>query len=181
MPPLPVENRCGHFMPIAKTPCVRPFGHDGQHYSLTAYTKRRSGSDQWRRDNSESHRKYRREQSRTVHGKAISLLHKAKQRAMEKGIPFDLTLEWVEIELETVLNCGCPYLGIPIRLDTGNPNDPHNPSIDQFYPGAGYTKDNCIIVSYMANKMKQDASPGLVKNLGDNVDRLAWTRFPRRT
>lgn len=114
----------------------------------------------------------------TLNGKARRLLYMARHRAQKANIPFDLTYEWVEAELRSALDNGCPYLGIPIRLD-GGINDPHCPSIDQFYPGAGYTQDNCIIVSYQANRMKSNAQPATVERLGENVAKLRVSRFQK--
>ena len=120
-------------------------------------------------------RRYR----RTLPGKASTLVSGARLRAREKGIPFDLTREWMTAELERAVNDGCPYLGIPIYLDA-KANDPHCPSVDQFDPGAGYTQDNCIVVSYKANTMKQDCPPWLVEKFGENVARLARARSQER-
>lgn len=123
---------------------------------------------------------YFREYHSTVSGKAVRLLYMARHRAQKADIPFDLTREWAEAELRSALANGCPYLGIPIRLD-GGVNDPHCPSIDQFYPGAGYTQDNCIIVSYQANRMKSNAQSLMVEELGRNVAVLRISRFQRRS
>lgn len=131
-------------------------------------------------ENLENQRQYKQEYNavyfRTSNGKAASLIGGARKRARERGLPFDLTQEWVTVELEIAVKNGCPYLKIPIRLDAPQ-NDPHCPSIDQFMPGAGYTQANCLIVSHKANTMKQDAPPEFVKRLGDNVDLLVRTRF----
>jgi hypothetical protein len=112
----------------------------------------------------------------TERGRAVDLLAKAHYRAAKQGLPFDLTLEWVEGELKAALTDGCPYLGIPVYFGKGK-HDPHSPTIDQFIPGAGYIQVNCIIVSHKANSMKNDAPPEFVKRLGDNVDHLSRTRF----
>lgn len=119
---------------------------------------------------------YMREYNSTLDGKARRLLYGARRRAKATGAPCDLTFEWVKGELESALVNGCPYLGIPVRLD-GGLGDPHSPSIDQFNPGAGYTKGNCIIVSFQANKMKSDARPLVVERLGESIARLRVTRF----
>lgn len=119
--------------------------------------------------------------SQTLNGKAVVLLRGARKRAIDNVLPFDLTREWMEAELAFALENGCPYLGVPIYLDVGprsrDPRSWNSPSVDRFYPEAGYTQDNCLIVSLKANTMKQDAAPEFVKMLGDNVDLLSRTRF----
>jgi hypothetical protein len=125
---------------------------------------------------------YQRERYRnnrtTILAKSKDLLYKARRRAVKGGLPFDLTLEWVMAALETAVENGCPYLAIPIRLDC-KANDPHCPSIDQFYPREGYTQNNCVVISFKANVMKNDCPPWLVEKFGRNISHLARTEFRR--
>lgn len=50
----------------------------------------------------------------------------------------------------------CPVLGI--RLEFGKSHCWHLPSLDRFDNDRGYTKDNVRIISYRANKLKNDAT-----------------------
>lgn len=101
------------------------------------------------------------------------MLAGARYRAEKKGLPFDLTVEWAEAELETAVSNGCPYLGIPIHLEAKGTAGPNSPSIDQINPGAGYTPDNCIIVSWRANALKRDATLDELELLACNVARVS--------
>jgi hypothetical protein len=113
---------------------------------------------------------------RTVHGKAVVLLNHAKLRAKRDGLPFALTLEWVEAKLEKAVRHGCPYLGIPIILDAEG-LQPGSPSIDKINPKDGYHPQNCIIVSHKANAMKQNATVEEVALLAENLKVIAEDRF----
>lgn len=116
----------------------------------------------------------KRDYAATLRGRAVILLNSARSRANAKSLPFDLTLEWVEGELEKALANGCPYLGIPITLNkTGRRPGSDSPSIDQIDPGAGYIRDNCIIVSRRANTIKNDATLDELELLTRNVARVS--------
>ena len=79
------------------------------------------------------------------------ILWGAKHRAKKNGIPFDLTEDGLEIpEI-------CPVYGEPFVFGTGNRDD-FSPSIDRISSSKGYTKDNIIIVSWKANRLKNNAT-----------------------
>lgn len=80
------------------------------------------------------------------------VLQGIKQRAAEKGIDFDLTLE--DISNFSV----CPVFGIELKRGEGKPQA-CSPSVDRIDPTKGYTKDNIQILSNKANTMKQNATP----------------------
>lgn len=74
----------------------------------------------------------------------------AKRRAKAKGLSFDLRPEDIVIpEL-------CPVLGIPL-IRGGKARD-NWPSLDRMVPALGYTRDNVRVISYRANRIKNDAS-----------------------
>ena len=108
----------------------------------------------------------------TVQGTARLLFLGVRARARKRGLPFDLTAEWVESELALALENGCPLLGIEITLGTG-PRSPSVPSIDRFRPELGYVQANCWILSFAANNMKHDMTIDFIRK----VAALADTRF----
>jgi len=67
-------------------------------------------------------------------------------------VPFDVTVEDL-LPMPLV----CPILGIPI-YQTPNKTTDNSPSIDKIIVEKGYTKGNTIIVSYLANRLKNDGS-----------------------
>lgn len=93
-------------------------------------------------------------------------LRMAKQRAIKKGMEFNLTEE------DLVVPEYCPLLGIPLQTNKkGAGND--SPSIDRIDSSKGYTKDNVWIISHRANTLKNNATIEelsiLVRNLHKKV------------
>ena len=86
-----------------------------------------------------------------------------KGRARNKGIPFNLTLE----DFENIPDV-CPILGIPLERNFGKGFSSHNsPSMDKIIPERGYVKGNVIIISTLANRIKQDATPEQILKVGN--------------
>ena len=82
------------------------------------------------------------------------MLRRAKSRAKEKGIDFDLEIE--DITIPSI----CPVLGSPIYVTTGKSGGFNNsPSLDKINPDEGYTKGNIMVMSQLANAMKANATP----------------------
>lgn len=79
------------------------------------------------------------------------LLRWAKGRAKAKGIPVDITE--ADIRIPSV----CPVLGIPLFKGTGKLTD-NSPTLDRIDSTGGYTKDNVLVVSARANRIKSDAT-----------------------
>jgi hypothetical protein len=89
----------------------------------------------------------------------------AKTRAKDKELEFDLT----ENYLEQIYRPVCPVLGIPLIMSEGRHN--HNsPSIDRIDPTKGYVQGNVCIISWRANKLKNDASLDELKALVRYLD-----------
>lgn len=88
------------------------------------------------------------------------ILDSARSRAKEKNLPFSLVLEDIKIPKF------CPIFGIklerPFKGRTGNA-----PSLDRIDNTKGYTKDNIIIVSNRANRLKSDSTINELKQLSD--------------
>lgn len=85
---------------------------------------------------------------------AKQLLHNARNNAKKKGQVFDLVLE------DIVIPEYCPLLGIKLIKEEENYTFHHKalPSLDRIDSTKGYTKDNIWVISYLANRMKADAS-----------------------
>lgn len=81
------------------------------------------------------------------------LLHSAKERAKEKGLPFDLVIE------DIVVPEVCPLLGVTLVRSKVKGPRAESPSLDRIEPSKGYVKGNVWVVSYRANAIKQDATP----------------------
>ncbi len=81
-----------------------------------------------------------------------SLIADAKKRAKREGLPFDLTAADIVVpEL-------CPVLGIPLVRGDKVLGD-SSPSLDRITPTLGYVRGNVAVISYRANRIKQNATP----------------------
>ena len=79
------------------------------------------------------------------------MLGAAKVRAKKTGVPFALRPEDITIPTH------CPILGIP--LERGSISERNNsPSIDKIIPELGYVPSNIAIISYRANRIKNNGS-----------------------
>lgn len=67
---------------------------------------------------------------------------------------------------DVVVPLVCPVLGIPIEQDLTARTD-NSPSIDRIDSSKGYIPGNVIVVSWRANRLKQDASVLEIKQLAN--------------
>lgn len=82
------------------------------------------------------------------------LLVKARHRAKQKGISFDLREE------DVVIPERCPVLGVELFISSGRGGGPkyNSPSLDRIDPDRGYVRDNVRVVSARANTLKSNAT-----------------------
>ena len=80
-----------------------------------------------------------------------NLWKRTKDRAVKKGLEFNLSEE--DVVIPTV----CPILEIPIFVGTKK-NYKNSPTIDRVDNSKGYIKGNVKIISMLANTMKNSAS-----------------------
>ena len=82
------------------------------------------------------------------------LLNNLKASALKRGIPFELTVADID---DIGIPLRCPVFGIPIYFHRDHPRD-DSISFDRVDSSRGYTRDNVIIISNRANKLKSDAT-----------------------
>lgn len=75
------------------------------------------------------------------------MLYRSKQRAKTKGWEYSIDYKWLKENTPEK----CPKCNIEFRYDNNIKMDPLAPSIDRIDNSKGYTKDNCIIVSWIYN------------------------------
>ena len=108
--------------------------------------------------------------------KELWILGNIRNRARAAGLPFDLTLA------DIIPPKFCPVLGIPIeRNDTHAPGSRggpafNSPAVDRIIPELGYVRSNIIVVSHLANCIKQNATPDQIRRVADFYDRLRHER-----
>lgn len=79
------------------------------------------------------------------------MLHRAKARAKKRNIIFDIIAD------DIIIPDNCPVLGIPIKVGEklfGN----NSPSLDRIDPSKGYVRGNIVVMSYRANRIKNDST-----------------------
>ena len=87
------------------------------------------------------------------------IIRRLKQPARKRGIEFNLTttdLDYIGFPLT------CPVLGIPLKWNRGEPKD-DSYSFDRKDSSLGYTKDNIEIISFKANRAKNNLSADELK------------------
>jgi hypothetical protein len=80
------------------------------------------------------------------------LYSKLKSSAKKRGIIFDLTIHDLYMISFPI---SCPVLGIPLRWNIGEAKD-DSYSFDRIDSSKGYTFDNLEIISYKANRCKNN-------------------------
>ncbi len=98
------------------------------------------------------------------------LLNGARCRARAKGIPFNITS--ADITVPDL----CPALGIPLGVTPGKLTD-STPTLDRIYNFLGYVRGNVVVVSWRANRLKNNADIHELRALADFYEGLikgAW-------
>jgi hypothetical protein len=80
-----------------------------------------------------------------------TLFMQTRSRAKQSGIPF--SLEESDLEIPDV----CPVLGIPL-LWTEKSRSGNTPSVDRMVPELGYIPENVAVISWRANRLKNDGT-----------------------
>lgn len=74
----------------------------------------------------------------------------AKKRAGKKGVPFNLTREYIE----SILTTHCPVFNTPFQYGGNGKIKPESPALDRIVPSLGYVEGNVHIISVKANNIK---------------------------
>ena len=93
--------------------------------------------------------------------KAREMLTRARARAKSLNLACDIDIDWLSENLPDT----CPALGIPINYRNRDVLRDDSPSLDRYVPELGYTKDNCFVISDLANKIKNSATSKQVRNV----------------
>jgi hypothetical protein len=132
--------------------CVQCSYTHRQSYEVTHKDRQRVYRQKYSRENKEMLNKRTRDWHRNNPRRSYWLA--AKDRASTQGVPFSLTEE------DIVFPDTCPVLGTPIILlktDGPRKRNDNTPSLDRIIPALGYTKENVRVISWRANRLKNDA------------------------
>lgn len=89
------------------------------------------------------------------------------KRANATRIGYTWNLEFGELEWPT----HCPILGLELDYFAESRQE-NSPSFDQVVPGKGYIKGNVRIISWRANRIKNDGTPEEHRKVADYLDQL---------
>lgn len=96
--------------------------------------------------------------------KSGQLLRHAKQRASDRKIEFTITRDYVK----GLLVSHCPILGIELCYTNSILCD-DSPTLDRIDNSKGYVADNVQILSCIANRMKSNATPDMLRKFADYI------------
>lgn len=98
-----------------------------------------------------------------IENPAIYMVNSAKARAKKAGIPF--AIKAADITVPEY----CPILGM--KLARGKIGDRENsPSLDRLIPELGYVPGNVAVISFRANRFKNDAGPEELRLIADWIE-----------
>jgi hypothetical protein len=101
------------------------------------------------------HTKYHHTYTKTKKGHVTRYFVRAKKRAADKNIPFDLDLVYLNLIATDV----CPVFGTEFVWGRQQgPRHRYTPSLDRVIPELGYVKGNVVFISMWANMIKADAT-----------------------
>ena len=145
MPVKPCKR--GHLVPRVKNgtcaQCLKDYRKSRNHFSDLPSNKK------WRQENKDRLNFQRREyNARNIERTMVS---SARRTAKKIGVPFDITIDDIFIPEF------CPVLGIKLIRTRMCRNDA-TPSIDRIIPKKGYVRENIMVISMRANRIKTDAT-----------------------
>ncbi len=123
--------------------------------SLSAAEKRREYTRKWQKNNPEKVLQRKRDWMKNPINRMKHILGQAKLRSKKKGIEFNIVVEDLMPFPEF-----CPILEIKLNYDGTDAYGfiNNSVSIDRIDSSKGYTKDNVMLISWRANRIKADAS-----------------------
>lgn len=95
---------------------------------------------------------------------------RVRRRAADLGVAFDLD----EDHLLGSLPARCPALGLSLDYATERTLHDGSASLDRIRPDGGYTRENVVVVSWKANRIKNDAS---LRELGLVLDWMSGRKL----
>jgi hypothetical protein len=102
--------------------------------------------------------------TRRIEDRESVMLYRARERAKDKGIECTITREDIFIPEF------CPALKIKLDLDNGVEDRDSSPSLDRFDLTKGYVPGNVHVISFRANRIKNDSTPEELKLVSDWVN-----------
>lgn len=117
----------------------------GREYRRAYYSRRRKADPEYSRKGQYDWR---------VKNPKKYMLSRARGRAKQEGIPFEITVDDFEIPEF------CPiFPSLRLEFGKGRASRPDNtPTLDKIVPSKGYVRGNVAVISMRANRLKSDSS-----------------------
>lgn len=96
----------------------------------------------------------------------VRMYNTAKQRAEKHDIPFSIEVS------DIVIPKYCPFLGLELTNIFGSGRVYTNASLDRIDSTLGYIKGNIQVISDLANRMKQDATPEQLLKFSEGIKKI---------
>jgi len=116
------------------------------------YNRQKQLSKAYYESNKQGYVDRKRKSLSTEEGYITKMVAQARCRARDNNLEFSITKEDIVIPSE------CPVLGIPMKIGVTRKEKDYSPSLDRIDPTKGYVKDNVVVVSWRANRLKGDSS-----------------------
>ena len=100
----------------------------------------------------------------------ISMYSSAKHRARQLNIPFSIDVD------DIVIPAYCPVFGIELKRGHQKISD-YSPTLDKIIPELGYIKGNVVVMSRIANRLKNNSSLIQLVQLGKWAEGLLRDAF----
>ena len=89
----------------------------------------------------------------------------ARKKSQRLELPFDLTTDYIS-SIWPADDC-CPILKTQFEIASKGSNRNTSASIDRVVPDKGYTRGNVVIISMLANRIKNNATAEQVQAVGN--------------
>lgn len=92
------------------------------------------------------------------------LIQYAERRAKSAGLQFKISTQ------DLVIPACCPWLGIPLKIDGLMDN---RPTIDRVNNKKGYVPNNVEVISWRANRLKNNATLAELERMGKRAGKMS--------
>lgn len=99
------------------------------------------------------------------------MLYNAKARARARNVPFNLLPEDIHIPSH------CPVLGLALKMGGSNSTDA-SVTLDRVRPELGYVRGNVVVMSHLANRIKNSATLDQVRAVADWMEQHEVSEHP---
>lgn len=100
---------------------------------------------------------------------AVNAASAAKKRANYLGLPFDIDADYVV----SILTDKCPVFGTVFKYHGNGVGNKQSATLDRLKPKLGYVRGNLVVISRLANCIKQDAGHSEIRRVADWLEKLA--------